>query len=264
MKTQDRLITFFVTLGIVAAMATGCGGSSSVPPINNPPNFAASPTPNPSPSPSPSPTGTPATLHASEGGTLGPPGPENTPAANSGSPIDGITCDPTMSDNYHIHVWVGVYVNGVSVNFNPTQALPIAIGMVDPGAPGPPGKFILTAHCFYHIHTHDSSGIVHVEDPDPSKTPRTGTLYTLKQLFDIWGITVNGTQVGSFIGPVRVLTSGQVYRGDQNGGVVPASTYTLWSGDPNAIPLYSHEVIFLEVGPAYPAQLPNIAFYTEF
>jgi hypothetical protein len=40
--------------------------------------------------------------------------------------------------------------------------------------------------------------------------------------------------------------------------------YTQWLGDPNAIPLYSHEVIFLEVGPTYPTILPNVIFYSEF
>jgi hypothetical protein len=229
-------------------------------PLNNLPPLA-SPTPMPSPTPSPSPTGTPTTLHANQGSVLGTPNqftpPEgDTASGGAGSPVDGITCDPTMSDNYHIHVWIGVYVNGAH------YALPMAIGMKNPGAPS--SGFISTATCFYHLHTHDSSGIVHVEDTDPSKTPRTGTIFTLKQLFDVWGIAVNGSQVGQFNGPVRVYTSGQLYRGSQNGGLVPASTYTLWTGDPNAIPLYSHEVIFLEVGPAYPAQLPNVAFYTEF
>ena len=161
-----------------------------------------------------------------------------------------------MSDNYHIHVWVGIYVNGTH------YALPYALGMKNPGAPVK--GFVDTATCFYHLHTHDSSGIVHVEDTDPSKAPITASLFTLKDVFDIWGITVSSSQVGAFSGPVKVYTSGQVYRGNQNGGLVPASTYTQWTLDPNAIPLYSHEVIFLLVGPTYPAQLPNVAFYTEF
>lgn len=263
MRAKETVVILLIAVTLVAgAIATGCGSSSSMPGPNNPPGQSSSPTP--SPSPSPSPTGSPGTVHANEGGVLGTPGMFTAPSDHGGAPVDGITCDPTMSDNYHIHIWIGVYVNGVSTNFNPTYALPIAIGMQDPGPPGPPGAFITTAKCFYHIHTHDSSGIVHVEDPDPSKTPITGTLYTLKQVFDIWGVTVNGTQVDKFVGPVRVYTSGQVYRGNQNGGVVPASTLTQWTGDPNAIPLYSHEVIMLEVGPTYPAQLPNVAFYTEF
>jgi len=260
-RAKETVVILFIAVTLVAgAIATGCGSSSSMPGPNNPPPVQSSPTPMPSPSP----IGSPATLHANEGGLLGAPDMFSPPSGDTGSggsgaPVDGITCDPTMSDNYHIHIWLGLYVNAVQ------YALPIAVGMVDPGPAGPPGQFILTAHCFYHIHTHDRSGIVHVEDPDPSKTPRTGTLYTLKHLFDIWGITVNATQVSDkFVGPVRVFTSGQVYRGDQNGGVVPASTLTQWTGDPNTIPLYSHEVIILEVGPAYPAQLPNIAFYTEF
>ncbi|HXW51407.1 MAG TPA: hypothetical protein VEJ41_05400 [Candidatus Acidoferrales bacterium] len=151
---------------------------------------------------------------------------------------------------------MGVYVNGNQ------YALPIALGMVDPGAPV--DGFINSAQCFYHIHTHDSSGIVHVEDPDPSGVPITGTLHTLKNVLDIWGITMDGTHFGQFSGPVVVLTSGQVYRGDQNNGDVPSSTYTFYSGDPNSIPLYSHEVIWVLVGPTYPPSLDGVSFYTEF
>jgi hypothetical protein len=199
--------------------------------------------------------------HANQGSVVGQPDmftppSGDTPSGGNGGPVDGITCDPVMSDNYHVHVFVGIYVNGTQL------ALPIALGMVNPGAPL--NGFINTAQCFYHIHTHDSSGIVHVEDPDPNGVPRTGTLYTLKNVLDVWGITVNGTQVGQFQGPVVVLTSGQVYRGDQNGGEVPSSTYTFYGGDPNGIPLYSHEVIWLLVGPTYPASLDGISFYTEF
>jgi len=216
-----------------------------------------------SPLPSPSPTITLSGAYedANQGGVVGQPNmftpPEgDTANGGNGNPVDGITCDPVMSNNYHIHVFVGIYVNGTQF------ALPIAVGMVNPGAPV--NGFINSAQCFYHIHTHDSSGIVHVEDPDPNGVPTTGTLFTLKNVLDVWGITVNGTQVGQFSGPVVVMTSGQVYRGDQNNGKVPSSTYTFWSGDPNNIPLYSHEVIWLLVGPTYPASLDGVSFYTEF
>jgi hypothetical protein len=99
---------------------------------------------------------------------------------------------------------------------------------------------------------------------DSQHVPITGTIYSTQNLFDIWGITVNANQVGQFSGPVQVVTSGQVYRGGPGNGVVYRSMYTPWTGDPNAIPLYSHEVIFLEVGPTYPTTLPNVIFYSEY
>lgn len=223
------------------------------------------PTPAPvtSPTPAPSPTITlsASLLHANAGGVIGAPDmftptSGDTSTGGTGSAVDGITCEPTMSNNYHIHVFVGVIVNGAQ------YAMPIAIGMVKPGAAA--SGFINAAQCFYFIHTHDSSGIIHVESTNPGGLPITSSIYTLKNLLDIWGMTVDRTHVGPFTGPVVVLTSGQIYRGDQNSGVVPSSTYTFYGGDPNGIPLFSHEVIWLIVGPTYPASLDGVSFYTEF
>ena len=161
-----------------------------------------------------------------------------------------------MSNNYHIHVYLGVFVNGTE------QALPIAIGMDSPGAAV--SGFINTANCFYFIHTHDSSGIVHVEDPNPDNDPVTATMFTLQNVLDVWGITADANHFGPFTGPVEVFTSGQIYRGDQNNGTVPASTLTYYGSNPGTVPLYSHEVIFVEVGPTYPSSLPSVSFYTEY
>lgn len=161
-----------------------------------------------------------------------------------------------MSNNYHIHPFLGVYNNGTYV------AQPYAIGMVN--WQPPINGFVNIATCFYFLHTHDSSGIIHVEDPNLNNIPITQSIYTLKNVLDVWGITADATHFGPFQGPVRVYTSGQVYRGDMNNGVVNASTYTFYGNDPTTVPLYSHEVIFVEVGPNYPAALPNVSFYTEF
>jgi hypothetical protein len=169
-----------------------------------------------------------------------------------------------MSNNYHIHVYLGVFVNGQQV------ALPAGVGMENPGAfgsgyPSYP-NFIDAATCFYHIHVHDRSGIVHVEDPDPNNIPITGTMYTTTDLFNIWGITVNSSQFGPFSGPIRVFTSGQVYRGDDasTNFTTEASDLTYYGDDANDIPLYSHEVIYVEVGPTWPTTLPNVQFYLEY
>ena len=189
--------------------------------------------------------GTPDTFTPTEGDTSN---------GGAGQPVDSITCDASMSSTYHVHVLLAVYVNGVQ------YALPSAIGMKNPGTAK--NGFINLADCFYWIHTHDSTGLVHIEDPSSNGAPLTQSLFTSKQIFDIWGITVNGNQFGPFTGPVRVFTSGQTYRGGTT--TVPASDYTYWSGDPNAIPLYSHEVIIVEVGPTYPTSLPNVDFSEEY
>lgn len=225
-------------------------------------------TPTPVPTPTPAPTATPGppgpsnqTIHATQGSVNGQtgysPAEGNTATGGQGSPVDGISCDPTMSNNYHIHIFLGVYNNGT------LMAVPPGTGMVNPQPPDPTG-FVNFANCFYHLHTHDSSGIVHVEDTNPNNVPNTTSIFTLKTYLDIWGVTADANHFGPFKGPVRVFTSGQVYRGNMNNGVVSASTLTFYGNDPTNVPLYSHELIFVEVGPNYPASLPNVAFYTQF
>jgi hypothetical protein len=245
------------------------GGNGAAPPSSNPtspPSSAPTASPTVSPTPTPTPTASPApstqTINTYPGAVFGTdnlftPNDGDTSSGGQGQPVDGITCDATMSNNYHVHAYVGVYVNGQRV------ATPDAIGIV--GAEEPSSGFINYGKCFYDIHTHDASGYVHFESADPTGVPITGALFTTKNLFDIWGIQVNAQQFGQFTGPMRVYTSGQVYRGGRtNGTFVSSSTYTQWTGDPNAIPIYSHEVIFFEVGPTYPVQLPNVNFYTEY
>jgi hypothetical protein len=165
-----------------------------------------------------------------------------------------------MSNNFHIHVYLGVFVNGTQV------ALPHGVGMYQPGSPV--NGFVNTASCFYHIHVHDQSGIVHVEDPNNGvvSDPPTGTKYTVQNLLDEWGITADANHFGPFTGPVRVFTSGQVYRGNDCNPqcITPATDLTYYGNNPTAIPFYSHEVIFVEVGPTWPTTLPNVDFYLQF
>ncbi|HTV91423.1 MAG TPA: hypothetical protein VMG98_01770 [Verrucomicrobiae bacterium] len=185
-----------------------------------------------------------------------------------GSTFDNQTCAATMSNNYHIHVFIGIYVDGTEL------ALPRGLGIY--GGGNPPPDEIVYASCFYSTHTHDSTGVFHVEDPNPNNVPITQPIYATGDLFTIWGITVNSTQFGQFAGPVTVYTSGQVFRGGGDcsgnippsgtvlgGPIIPESDLSLWTGDPNAIPLYSHEVIWYLVGPNDPTSLPQINFDEE-
>ncbi|HEX8806838.1 MAG TPA: hypothetical protein VF741_07805 [Candidatus Aquilonibacter sp.] len=247
---------------IILAVATACGGGggggSSPLPTGNPSASTAPTTSAATPSPPVSSGQTIATHQGDVDGTpnMFTPTEGDTSTGGAGAAIDGITCDPTMSNNYHIHVFLAVYVNGT------LMALPTAIGMENPGAAS--AGFVNSATCFYHIHTHDSTDLIHVEDPDPSGTPITETLHTLQHVLDIWGITTDANHFGPFTGSVEVFTSGQVYRGDQNNQVTPASDLTYWGTNAATVPLYSHEYIVVEVGPTYPTSLPDISFYLEY
>jgi hypothetical protein len=168
-------------------------------------------------------------------------------------------CAKTMYDNgYHIHAFLGVFVNGKPA------ALPWGVGMMDPSQPDARG-FVETAGCYYYTHIHDSSGILHVEDINTQKATVQASLHTLGNFIDVWGITVNANQFGPFKGPVRIYTSGPQFRGGGGANLITqASTLKLYTGDPHNIQIYSHEVIFVEVGPTFLTSLPNVAFYIEY
>jgi hypothetical protein len=85
------------------------------------------------------------------------------------------------------------------------------------------------------IHTHDATGIIHVESPVVRD-------FTLGEFFDVWGVRFDGHCVGGICdGTARVLT---VYR---NGQPV--------SGDPRTLVLDAHEEIVVAIGTS--AQLPS-------
>lgn len=174
----------------------------------------------------------------------------DTASGGNSQTVDGVPCLSSMPSSYHVHPLLALYVNGSQV------AIPYALGMYQPGAPS--GGFVNTATCFYYLHTHDSSGIIHVEDP--SATPISQSIYTLKTFLDIWGITAGPNNFGPFNGPVEVFTSGAM---EQPGLTVNASQLSYAGNDPNVVPLYSHEYIVVEVGPTYPASLPNVQFYEQ-
>ena len=73
----------------------------------------------------------------------------------------------------HIHVHLDIWVNGKVIT------VPAAIGIPPSGGITP-------------IHTHDDTGIIHIESPDAHAT------YTLGQLFDIWGVKLTNTSLGSY------------------------------------------------------------------
>lgn len=245
-EKASRVLAF---AALIALAACGGGGSTgaTLPGVNPSPAPSATPTP-------PVPSGT--TNVTTAGAVIGTPDqftPKNqdTPTGGNGQAVDGLPCVSNMPTNYHVHPLLALYVNGTQI------ALPRGLGMQNPGAPDASG-FINTATCFYYLHTHDSSGILHIEDP--STTPISQSLYTLKTFLDIWGITAGPNNFGPFNGPVRVFTSGSTM---QAALTVNASQLSFYGTDPNQVPLYSHEYIVVEVGPTYPATLPNVQFYEE-
>jgi hypothetical protein len=146
----------------------------------------------------------------------------NSERGGQGEPLSGMGCIETIAD--HVHGHVGLYVAHEQL------AIPEAIGIVDPvivnGWAG-------AGSCFYWLHTHDGTGIIHIEPPTHQDS------LTLGQLFDVWGHTLSREEVAGFEGPVTVFVNRERYRGDLR-----------------SIVLSSHQQVALYVGrPSVP--LPN-------
>jgi hypothetical protein len=61
------------------------------------------------------------------------------------------------------------------------------------------------------IHTHDTTGVIHVESPTVQD-------FTLGQFFDIWGVEFNETRIGGYYNTggktLHVYVNGEQYQGD--------------------------------------------------
>ncbi len=175
------------------------------------------------PTPGPSPTAKPVQLVV--GKSVGKAGffpkgdfkrdvPTDTAKGGRGQDVDGIPCQTNEGVQLHIHASLAIFVNGVLAQ------IPEAIGV----QPIPPNS-----GCLYWIHTHDTSGVIHVESGSVSAPG--GGPYTLGMFFDIWGQPLSRTQVGPYKGDVTAFVNSAPY-----------------DGDLRAIPLRSHQRIVLEVG----------------
>lgn len=161
--------------------------------------------------------------------------------------IDGIPCTPDPRKGHHQDVHVSLFVHGRQVAF------PRAVGMIAPRvAPYPSGPYAGGAYagdddCVYWMHTHDATGIVHVEPQFPGQT------FTLRQLFDVWGQPLSRTQLATYRGTVRVFRWND---DDARRRIVEAA------GDPGAALLAhrTHDEVAIESGPPW-APPPRFVWY---
>ena len=138
--------------------------------------------------------------------------------AATGQTVDGIQCSTSEQTAYHIHAHLAVFSNGSAVQ------VPAGIGI--PGPQQVQNGFVLGGKCLYWLHTHDATGIIHIESP-------VTRVYTLGNFFDIWGRPLSSTQVGSAKGAVTVFVNGKRF-----------------TGNPRDIKLDPHTAIQLDVGTA--------------
>jgi hypothetical protein len=112
-----------------------------------------------------------------------------TPGASA---VSGITCDRGEHNVFHVHSQLKIRVDGAEV------PVPANIG-VRPGV------------CLYWLHTHDASGLLHVEAPSQRE-------FTLGQFFEVWGQPLGPNAVATHVvgadQQVFAFVDGQPYTGD--------------------------------------------------
>ena len=210
-------LVLFAGSAVAVATIVGCGGSGggivSQPQTGHVTRFT-SPTPTPTP------------IQLSLGETIGtdvfPKG--DTASGGQGQQVAGINCRRELLNTFHHHVHLSLFVNGEQI------ALPRGTGMKNPHN----GAFIYHADCFYWLHTHDATGIIHIEPPN-------GNTYNLKQYFKIWGEPLSSNGFAGYTGPVAVYINGTLQPGMDPNAVTfsPFEEITLVIGTPPSwIPVY--------------------------
>lgn len=140
------------------------------------------------------------------------PRPDNTAvlAARAGAPPDR-----KEYLSFHIHAHLDVFVNGRSVT------VPAALGIEirDPGVksfkdPGKPTEYggieRCKDPCISALHTHDESGVIHIEAKVPAD-------YRLGQFFEVWNVSLTSSCVGGYCtpeAPIAVFVNGKQLRSD--------------------------------------------------
>ena len=136
---------------------------------------------------------------------------------------------------FHVHAHLDVFVDG--------KAVPVAagIGISDElGKTQQAGKSKCANPCISPLHTHDDSGVLHVENDKERQI-------TLGQLFTEWGVRFSADCVGGYCAPDKPH---KAYVGGQE-----------FTGDPSTIVLKDREEIAIVIGTP-PSTIPS-AFPTS-
>jgi len=111
--------------------------------------------------------------------------------SNNLSMVDSVRCDPTELLDYHIHAHLDIFIDGQS------YTIPAGVG-------------IKPNECLFWLHTHNTSGVIHIEAPANKN-------FTLGQFFSVWGQTFSNTQIFD-----KVTTDNEAMRVYVNGKEVNA------------------------------------------
>jgi hypothetical protein len=127
----------------------------------------------------------------------------------NGKPIDGVAC--FINGQIHRHSLISIYKDGKRLGF------PTAVGRPLHGC-----------NHAYELHTHDVTGIIHMET-DVAKT------FKLGQWFSLWGQPLNRNGTAGLAGPVRFY-------------VIDNERITRYDGNPYDIQMLPHREILIVTG----------------
>ncbi len=198
----------FFSSALLCLSLVGCGGGGS----------GSTPGPNSAPLPAPMPVlASTTTLIRTNPGVAVTWADRSTATGGSGATTAGVEC--LKAETYHLHTHLTIIKGGI------TQRIPKDVGLTG---------------CAYELHTHDSSGIIHVETSIEKK-------FTLGQFFAVWGQPLSKENVAGLGGsPVRVF-------------IEDAGLLEEYTGDPNAIELKQKRSVYIILGDV-PPYLPKHAW----
>jgi hypothetical protein len=130
-------------------------------------------------------------------------------------PVDNVYCDAQEQLAFHIHAHVSIYINGQAA------PLPAQIGIAGDQS------------CLYWLHTHDTTGVIHMEAP-------VNRSFVLGNFLDEWSTVFPNlgypTQLGGQTG-WQAYVDGKPYTGDfRKIPLVAHTLITLAYNSPNAVP----------------------------
>lgn len=126
-----------------------------------------------------------------------------TPANAAYPPIDNVSCQSTEQGGTHIHAHVTMYMNGTKTAF------PANIGIAPDNS------------CLYWLHTHDDTGVIHIEAPEGVSVTFGNFLHIWEQRFQQLGYPSQLDQAAGW----QVYVNGKPFSGDLR--TIPLQSHTL-------------------------------------
>ncbi len=119
--------------------------------------------------------------------------PVDTSGQQSLSPaVDNVQCNASEQLTYHVHAHLSIYIKG--------KAVPVS-------------QYVgITNACFYWLHTHDASGVIHIEAPQQMT-------FTLGNFLHLWKLQFSQLQYPTQLDQTagwQAYVDGKPYHGDFN------------------------------------------------